>query len=247
MPVALVLGTARRTHRGRPNQFYRARLEAAAALYHQGRVQGILVSGDNGSRYYNEPEAMRRDLIALGVPDAHVTLDYAGFRTLDSVVRAKRVFGLERFLIVSQSYHVERGVFIARAHGIDAYGYAAEDPGGAAGFRVRLREIGARVVAIWDVLSGREPKFLGEPEPVKVKADPVDSQGSESGMPSTRSDATTGGQPEVADRQADDATGALPHAAENQSDGPGDSTAAASVTPPNSPASTSSSTAAISR
>lgn len=169
MPVALVLGTARRTHQGRPNQFYRARLEAAAALYHQGRVQGILVSGDNGSRYYNEPESMRRDLIALGVPDAHVTLDYAGFRTLDSVVRAKRVFGLERFVIVSQGYHVERGVFIAREHGIDAHGYAAEDPGGAAGFRVRLREVAARAMAIWDLVVGREPKFLGKPEPVKVR------------------------------------------------------------------------------
>lgn len=171
MPVAVVLGTARRTLGGHPNQFYRARLEAAAALFHQGRVQGILVSGDNGSRYYNEPEAMRRDLIKLGVPDAFITLDYAGFRTLDSVVRANRVFGLEQFLIVSQGYHVERGIFIARARGIQAYGYAAEDPGGAAGGRVRLREIGARAMAIWDVLSGREPKFLGKPEPVKVRED----------------------------------------------------------------------------
>jgi SanA protein len=178
-PVALVLGTARRTLQGRPNQFYRTRLEAAAALYHQGRVKGILVSGDNATRYYNEPEAMRRDLIALGVPDAHVTLDYAGFRTLDSVVRAWKVFGLDEFLIVSQSYHAERGVFIARHYGLNARGYAAADPGGAGGFKVRLREVGARAMAIWDLLSGRSPKFLGEPEPVKVRgeAQPTPSAG----------------------------------------------------------------------
>ncbi|MBK1649359.1 hypothetical protein CKO36_12285 [Rhabdochromatium marinum] len=181
--VALVLGTARRTLAGRPNEFYRARLEAAAALYHHDLVQGILVSGDNGSRYYNEPEAMRRDLIALGVPDAHVTLDYAGFRTLDSVVRAQQVFGLERFLIVSQSYHAERGVFIARQRGMVAYGFAAADPGGAGGLKVRLREILARAIAIWDVLSGREPRFLGKPELVRLRGAPSEPLPEQSAQP----------------------------------------------------------------
>lgn len=169
-PVALVLGTAR-THQGRPNQFYRARLEAAAALYHLGKVQGILVSGDNGSPYYNEPQSMRKDLIALGVPDSHVTLDYAGFRTLDSVIRASKVFGLERFLIVSQSYHAERGVFIARHFGIDAYGFAAADPGGFGGLKVRVREIFARTMALWDLLTGRDPRFLGKPEQVRLRSE----------------------------------------------------------------------------
>ncbi|WPL17316.1 vancomycin high temperature exclusion protein [Thiorhodovibrio winogradskyi] len=169
VPVALVLGTARRTHRGRPNEFYRARLEAAAALYHQGRVRGILVSGDNGSRYYNEPQVMRKDLIELGVSDAHITLDYAGFRTLDSVVRAQKVFGLDHFLIISQSYHAERGVFIARQRGINALGFAAPDPGGIGGLKVRLREVLARAIAIWDLFSDREPKFLGKPEMVRLR------------------------------------------------------------------------------
>lgn len=168
--VALVPGTARSTHRGRPNPFYRARLEAAAALYHQGRIRGILVSGDNGSRYYNEPEAMRRDLRALGVADAHITLDYAGFRTLDSVIRAQKVFGLEHFIIVSQRFHAERGVFIARHYGIEAYGLAAVDPGGWGGIKVRLREILARSMALWDLLSGRAPKFLGPAEVVGLRA-----------------------------------------------------------------------------
>lgn len=169
VPVALVLGTARRTHAGQPNEFYLARLAAAAELYHQNRVRGILVSGDNSSRYYNEPEAMRRDLIRLGVPDAFVTLDYAGFRTLDSVVRAHKVFGLDQFLIVSQSFHAERGVFIARQLGLAAYGFAAEDPGGAGGLKIRLREILARAIALWDLISAREPKFLGKPELVRLK------------------------------------------------------------------------------
>lgn len=171
LTVALVLGTAPRTHRGRPNPFYRARLEVAAGLYHRGQVRGILVSGDNRTRYYNEPEFMRRDLVSLGVPNTHITLDYAGFRTLDSVVRARKVFGLERFLVISQSYHAKRAVFIARRHGIEAYGYAAADPGGVGGLRIRLREIGARALAIADLLRGRAPKFLGPPEAVGLKAD----------------------------------------------------------------------------
>jgi SanA protein len=169
-PVALLLGTAR-THQGRPNQFYRARIEAAAELFHSGRVRGILVSGDNATRYYNEPVSMQKDLIALGVPPAFITLDYAGFRTLDSVVRAKEVFGVDRLIIVSQRFHAERAIFLARHFGIDARGLAAADPDRSGLMKVRAREVLARVVAVLDVVIGREPKFLGVPETVRLRDD----------------------------------------------------------------------------
>ena len=169
-PVALVLGTAR-THQGRPNQFYRARIEAAAELFHSGRVRGILVSGDNATRYYNEPVAMQKDLIALGVPPEFITLDYAGFRTLDSVVRAKQVFGVDRIVVVSQRFHAERAIFLARHFGIDANGLAAADPESQGLMKVRAREVLARVVAVLDIVIGREPKFLGAAETVRLRDD----------------------------------------------------------------------------
>jgi SanA protein len=168
MPVALILGTAS-THRGRPNQFYRARIEAAAALFHSGKVRGILVSGDNATRYYNEPIVMQKDLIALGVPPEFITLDYAGFRTLDSVIRAKKVFGQQRLLIVSQRFHVERAIFLARHFGIAALGFAAADPVDQGLMKVRAREVLARVVAVFDLATGRGPKYLGNPETVRLR------------------------------------------------------------------------------
>lgn len=167
-PVALVLGTAR-THEGRPNQYYCARIEAAAELFHSGRVQGILVSGDNATRYYNEPIAMQKDLIALGVPEEFITLDYAGFRTLDSVVRAKEVFGVDRVIVVSQRFHAERAIFLAEFFGIDAHGFAAADPDASGLMKVRAREVLARVAAVLDIVTGREPKFLGAPETVRLR------------------------------------------------------------------------------
>jgi SanA protein len=169
-PVALLLGTARRTVAGRPNQFYRARIEAAAALFHSGKVQGILVSGDNATRWYNEPIAMQKDLIAAGVPAEFITLDYAGFRTLDSVIRAKEVFGQEHVVVVSQRFHAERAIFLARHFGLDASGLAAADPDEPGLMKVRAREVFARVAAVLDILIGRDPKFLGQPETVRLRA-----------------------------------------------------------------------------
>lgn len=169
-PVALLLGTAR-THQGRPNQFYRGRIEAAAALFHSGRVRGILVSGDNGTPQYNEPIAMRKDLVALGVPADYITLDYAGFRTLDSIVRAREVFGLDRFVVVSQRFHAERAIFIARRFGIAATGLAAPDPTAPGLMKVRAREVLARSAAVLDLLTGRGPRYLGARETVRLRGD----------------------------------------------------------------------------
>ncbi len=168
-PVALLLGTARRTVAGRPNEFYQARIEAAAALFHSGKVQGILVSGDNATRWYNEPIAMRKDLIAAGVPPEFITLDYAGFRTLDSVIRAKEVFGQRQVVIVSQRFHAERAIFLARHFGLEASGLAAADPTSQGLLKVRAREVLARVAAVLDIVVGRAPKFLGSAETVRLR------------------------------------------------------------------------------
>jgi len=162
--VALVLGTSPTVAAGRPNLYYRYRLEAAAALWEAGAVDGFLVSGDNGTLEYDEPTAMREDLAALGVPRRAITCDYAGFRTLDSVVRAKEVFGLDEVVVVSQAFHAERAVFLAERHGLDAVGFAARTPS-ARRTRVknRAREVLARTLAVWDVVVGTEPRFLGPP------------------------------------------------------------------------------------
>lgn len=165
MEVALVLGCSPRTADGRPNLFFSTRIRAASALYHAGKVQRLLVSGDNGRPDYDEPSAMRDALVAQGVPAAKITRDFAGFRTLDSVVRAKEVFGLERVIVVSQAFHVERAIFLARAHGLTAYGFAAADVGGPVGLKVRLREGLSRVAAVLDVHVLRSrPRFGGPPE-----------------------------------------------------------------------------------
>jgi len=176
--VALILGTSR-SHRGKPNRFYQARIEAAAELYHSGRVRGILVSGDNATRYYNEPISMQKDLIALGVPADYITLDYAGFRTLDSMVRAKQVFGLDQVLVVSQHFHAARAIFLARRFNLEARGFAAADPPHPGYLKIRAREVLARAAAILDIVTGQGPRFLGERETVRMRDDPSLNQHAE--------------------------------------------------------------------
>ena len=166
--VALVLGTAKHQKKG-PNLFYGPRIEAAAALFKSGRVQGILVSGDNATIYYNEPETMRRDLVALGVPAAYITLDYAGFRTLDSMVRAKEVFGLDEVVVISQRFHAQRAVFIGTMKGMRVTALAAADPKLNWYLKVRAREVLARAAAVIDIFAGREPRFLGAPEKINLR------------------------------------------------------------------------------
>ncbi|MFM9957952.1 MAG: vancomycin high temperature exclusion protein [Phycisphaerales bacterium] len=166
--VALVLGTNPRVNDGRENLFFRYRIEAAAELFHAGRVRHLLVSGDNHIATYDEPGAMRDALITKGVPAGAITLDYAGFRTLDSVFRARSVFGQQRIVVVSQAFHCERAIYLARRHGIDAIGFAAQQPGGAAGGMVRARETLARCAAVIDGVIGRGPRFTGPSEPIRL-------------------------------------------------------------------------------
>jgi SanA protein len=161
-PVALVLGCAPRLG-NRPNLFYEYRMEAAAALFKAGKISALIVSGDNGTHLYDEPTAMKESLVAAGVPAGKIYCDYAGFRTLDSVVRAKEIFGQSRFIIVSQRFHNERAVFIAQRHGLDAIGYNAKDVSRTIALATHLREYLARVNAVLDVtLLQTEPKFYGE-------------------------------------------------------------------------------------
>jgi SanA protein len=167
-PVALLLGTAP-DFDGRENAFYTTRIEAAAELFNAGKVRAILASGDNSRRDYDEPSDMKADLIAAGVPAEFITLDYAGFRTRDSVIRAKEVFGQLDLIVVSQRFHAERALFIAQQQGIEACAYIARDPSSrVSNFRVRAREVLARTLAVGDDLVGRRPKFLGAHESVQL-------------------------------------------------------------------------------
>ncbi|MCI5778744.1 MAG: YdcF family protein [Lentisphaeria bacterium] len=160
--TALVPGAARITPAGIPNCYFQSRVAAAAQLYHAGKVRHILISGDNSRRDYNEPRDMFEALRELDVPESAMTLDYAGFRTLDSVVRAKTAFGCDRIVIVSQRFHAARAVYIARKHGIDAIGFVAvENVSDRVRRRNHFREYFARVAAWLDVnVWHRPPKFV---------------------------------------------------------------------------------------
>lgn len=165
--VALVLGTSPR-FKAAKNPFYEARMDAAAELFRSGAVRGILVSGDNSRKDYDEPTWMKADLVARGVPAEYVTCDYAGFSTLDSIKRAGPVFGQQRVILVSQRFHLERALFLARAAGLDAAGFVAQDAPFQWRLRVRSREALARVKAVADVWLNRQPHFLGKREYVNL-------------------------------------------------------------------------------
>lgn len=171
--VGLVLGTSATGRNGKPNANFTNRMEAAAALYHAGKVRHLLLSGDNGHKGYNEPADMRRALIHAGVDSTDITLDYAGFRTFDSMVRAHEVFGQQRFTVISQRFHNERAIYIARRKGLDAYGYNAADVGQRVGRYTALREKLARVKVFVDLTLGIEPKFLGDPVELGTQEPPV--------------------------------------------------------------------------
>lgn len=161
--VALVLGTNKWIGTGRTNAYYTTRIETAAALWHSGKIEALVVSGDNGTRGYNEPAQMKEDLVEAGVPSEKIYQDFAGFRTLDSVVRLQAIFSQDKALVVSQPFHNERAIFLGQAHGIDLVGVNAREIGGTAGLRTRGREILARVAAVLDVwVFDRKPKFYGE-------------------------------------------------------------------------------------
>ncbi len=159
--VGLVLGAGKYTKHGGINLYYKYRLEAAIQLYRAGKIEFILVSGDNGRKYYDEPTDFKNDLIKKGIPENKIYLDYAGFRTLDSMVRAKKVFGLSKFTIISQKFHNERALFLAHNFDIDAIAFNAKDMKGSYGLKTKLREYLARTKATLDILFAVKPKYLG--------------------------------------------------------------------------------------
>lgn len=163
--VALLLGTSRYTTRGYTNLFFKHRISAAVDLYTQGKIKHIIVSGDNSLKSYNEPREMKKALMALGIPDSAITLDYAGFRTLDSVVRCKEIFGQTEVVIISQRFHVERALFIAKKYKMQAVGFAAQDPPEKYSFKTHFREYFAKTKAVIDLyIINKKPKFLGKKE-----------------------------------------------------------------------------------
>ena len=167
--IALILGTSKYTSSGHTNLFFKYRISAAADLYHLGKVKHIIVSGDNRVHNYNEPRQMRNGLIALGVPESAITLDYAGFRTLDSVVRCKKVFGQNEIVIISQRFHLERALFIANKYEINAVGFAALDPPENYSIKTQVREYFAKTKAVIDLyIINKNPKFLGKKEIIKI-------------------------------------------------------------------------------
>ncbi|MEA3433744.1 MAG: ElyC/SanA/YdcF family protein [Campylobacterota bacterium] len=169
--AALVLGTAKYIAKGKKNYFYTYRIRAAVQLFKSGKVKAIVVSGDSSTKYYDETTRMQQDLIKSGIPKKYITLDRLGLRTLDSVVRAEAIFDLKDYIIVSQKFHLERALFIAKAKGQKVIGFMAKDiPGTAAAYRMKAREYLARAKAFLDVyILHTEPKFYGKKEKVNYK------------------------------------------------------------------------------
>ncbi len=160
--VGLILGTAKKLVGGQPNVYYSFRINATLKLFKAKKISYVLVSGDNATKYYNEPKTIKADLIAGGIPKDKIFLDFAGFRTLDSMVRAKEVFGLSKVTIISQKFHNQRAIYLANKKGLDAIGFNAKDVKGNFGLKIHAREYLARVKVFIDLLFKTKPKFYGE-------------------------------------------------------------------------------------
>lgn len=168
-PVGLVLGTSSRRTDGSPNPFFHNRMAAAAQLYRLGKIGHIIVSGDNRSRFYNEPLEMKNALVKLGVPETAITLDYAGLRTLDSVVRSKEIFGQDHITIITQPFHSYRALFISRFYHIEAVALVAEEPDDEPAVSVYVREYFARAKAVLDLYVLKTGlRHLGQKEPIVI-------------------------------------------------------------------------------
>ncbi|MBT1703447.1 YdcF family protein [Fulvivirgaceae bacterium PWU20] len=167
--VGLVLGTSHKVVGGAPNPYFHKRIETAAALYKLGKIQHFILSGDNRTIFYNEPWEMRKALIKEGVPDSVITLDYAGLRTLDSIVRSKEIFGQNKITIITQPFHSYRALFISNYYDIDAIAMVADEPGLEQSFKVLIREYFARAKAVLDLYVFKtEPRHLGRKEQINI-------------------------------------------------------------------------------
>jgi SanA protein len=158
--VGLLLGTSKYVVNGKINIYFEERINAAVRLFQAKKIKTIIVSGDNRHRSYNEPREMRKELIKRGIPEKNIVFDFAGRRTLDSVIRAKLIFGQDSFTIISQKFQNERAVFIARHYGADVVAFNA---GGSPDFKMNIREYFSRAKCIIDVvLMKTMPQIMGE-------------------------------------------------------------------------------------
>lgn len=165
--VGLVLGTSKFLRSGKTNAYYSYRINATVKLYRANKINFVLVSGDNGNSEYDEPTTMKADLIKKGIPANKIFLDYAGFRTFDSVIRANKVFGQQKFTVISQKFHIERAIFIANQNNIEAIGFIASKVSASYGFKTMIREKFARVKLMLDIIFNKQPKFLGKKIEIK--------------------------------------------------------------------------------
>ncbi len=160
--VGLLLGTAKYQDKARHivNPYYQNRIDAAVALYMAGKIDFIIVSGDNSSAFYNEPALMKEDLIAKGVPEKRIYMDNAGFRTLDSILRCRDIFGEDHITIISQSFHNQRAIFIANHKNVTAVAFNAAN--GDSIWDEISREKLARVKMVLDLILNTQAKYYGE-------------------------------------------------------------------------------------
>ena len=167
--VAILLGASKTLQNGSENLFFKYRIEAAAQLYKSGKIKHIIVSGDNSRKEYDEATDMREALVAKGVPDSSITQDYAGFRTLDSMVRCLKVFGQTKITVISQRFHNERAVFIGNFYKMEVVAFNAKDVPDTFSLKVRTREHFAKFKAVLDLyLFSKQPKFLGAKVSIKL-------------------------------------------------------------------------------
>ncbi|MFC9916110.1 vancomycin high temperature exclusion protein [Streptomyces sp. NPDC059862] len=161
--VAVVFGAG--LWNGEPSPYLAHRLDAAAELYRAGRVEVVLVTGDNSREDYDEPDAMRSYLTRHGVPDARIVSDYAGFDTWDSCVRARKIFGVEEAVLISQGFHIRRAVALCEAAGVTSYGVGVDERHDGTWYYGGVREIVAAGKAALDAVFQPDPRFLGPTEP----------------------------------------------------------------------------------
>ena len=165
--VGLLLGTSKYVTTGHINLYYKYRIAAAVELFNAKKIDYILISGDNGQVEYNEPKTIRDDLIKMGIPSDRIFLDYAGFRTWDSIIRAKKVFGEIKFTVISQEFHNERAIFIGLRNKMDIIGFNARDVSRKYGGKTKFREKFARIKLMIDIIFNKQPRYLGKTIEIK--------------------------------------------------------------------------------
>jgi SanA protein len=159
--VGLLLGTSKYLKSGKPNQYFINRIDATVALFNAKKIDFVVVSGDNRKKSYNEPVEMKNELLKAGIPENKIYLDYAGFRTYDSVIRISKIFGQRQFTIISQDFHNRRAIYIALHLHLDGIAFDAKDVDSYNGFKTKLREKFARVKMFIDFVTHKKPKFMG--------------------------------------------------------------------------------------